>query len=149
MCLQNWLVFSEGISTMEVTFPVRLAKNCKVKFEQLWRVEQVQLFWTKACVGGILKSVWLWVQVGTSCGWGDWYHFCANYHFLTMNWRGLLSLGKCLCGISNLLCWFIKKRIIQGTLRKHTLLLTRTLLGDLICYFSSRISVEKKMSNAI
>lgn len=39
----------------EITFPVRLAKNCKAKFEQLWRVEQIQLFWTKDCVGGYWK----------------------------------------------------------------------------------------------
>lgn len=40
MCLQNWLVCSECIPKMEITFPVRLAKNCKAKYEQLWRVEK-------------------------------------------------------------------------------------------------------------
>lgn len=35
MFVQNWLVFSEYIPKMEITFPVRLAKNYKAKFEQL------------------------------------------------------------------------------------------------------------------
>lgn len=57
MRLQNWLVFSECIPKTEIIFPVRLGKNRNAKCEQLWRDEQLQLFWSCfACIGGMLKS---------------------------------------------------------------------------------------------
>lgn len=57
MRLQNWFVFSDCIPKTEIIFPVRPSKNGNAKCEQLWRDEQLQLFWSCfACIGGILKS---------------------------------------------------------------------------------------------